>query len=200
MTHHLGQYGRVVGFDPFADPLKIAVERGHAVLQADAGSLPFASERFDLVAAFDVVEHTPDDARTLFELHRVTKPNGLLIVTVPAFNFLWTYNDIVNRHYRRYTAVDLRARLETAGFRVHRLTFNNFMIFPLVAPLMMARGTKPPRKLSAPVTDGAYQVEMEPTSPPVNMALSLVGQAEAELIKSVDLPFGTGLLALAERL
>jgi SAM-dependent methyltransferase len=199
MAHHLREWGDVVGFDPFLAPLRVAVNRGLPVVQADASRLPYASQAFDVVAALDVIEHCKDDSAVAAELHRVLRPSGVLVVSVPAFEFLWTYNDRVNRHYRRYSREQLGLVLAAAGLVVERASYTNFLIFPAVAPLLMARGDRPGRKLSAPTTDGDYQVEMEPTSPRVNTILEAVGIVEASLIGSVDLPFGTGLLCVARR-
>lgn len=200
MAHHLAQYGEVIGFDPHRGALAIARDRKCVVVQADAAALPFPDVAFDLVAALDVIEHCDDDFAVLCEIQRVLRPGGLVAITVPAFQWLWTYNDIINQHRRRYTAAQLQTRLEEAGFTIRRLTYTNCLIFPVAAPLLLARGTRPPRQLSAPTTDGAYQVEMEPVAPPVNVVLEAVGQLEAALLRRFDLPIGTGILAVAERL
>ncbi|MCS6802460.1 MAG: methyltransferase domain-containing protein [Chloroflexota bacterium] len=199
MAHHLAQYGEVIGFDPHRGALAVARERKCIVVQADAAAFPFPESAFDLVAALDVIEHCDDDFAVLCESQRVLRPGGLVAITVPAFQWLWTYNDTINRHRRRYTAEQLRTRLEEAGFAVRRLTYTNCLIFPLAAPLLLARGRRPTRRLSAPITDGAYQVEMEPASPPVNLILDVIGRLEAVLLRRFDLPVGTGLLAVAER-
>jgi SAM-dependent methyltransferase len=198
MHHHLQHYGTVVGFDPFAGALDVAVDRGHRVVQADAATLPFADESFDFIAALDVVEHCQDDFRVLSEMHRTVRRGGLVAITVPAYNWLWSFNDVINHHFRRYTAGRLRERVEEAGLKVRRIGYNNFFVFPLAAAMIRLRGLSGPQ-LSAPSTDGAHQVEMQPASPPVNVVLGLVGRLEAELIRSMDLPFGVGLLCVAER-
>ncbi|GIW10239.1 MAG: methyltransferase [Dehalococcoidia bacterium] len=199
MRHHLAPYGEVVGCDPHRGALAVAVERHCRVLQADAQALPFADQTFDLVAALDVIEHCPDDRAALGEAYRVLRPGGWAVLTVPAFSWLWTYNDVINRHYRRYTAGQLRARLEAAGFAVERLSFTNCLIFPVAAPRLLLRGERVRPPLSAPITDGAYQVEMEPAPPLLNAMLEQVGKVEATLVRWADLPVGTGLLALARR-
>ncbi|MFN8532144.1 MAG: class I SAM-dependent methyltransferase [Dehalococcoidia bacterium] len=199
MRHHLAEYGDVIGFDPHRGALAVAQQRDCEVVQADAATLPFADESFDLVAALDVIEHCDDDFAVLLELHRVLRPGGLLAVTVPAFEWLWTINDTINEHRRRYTAGQLRTRIEEAGFEIGRMSYNNFLIFPLAAPLMVARGRGGSTSRSSPITDGSYQVEMEPASPPVNFVLDRVGRIEASAIRVTDLPVGTGILCIAER-
>jgi SAM-dependent methyltransferase len=198
MHHHLEQYGTVVGFDPFVQALDVAVDRGHKVVQADASTQPIAHESIDHIAALDVVEHCEDDFRVLSEIHRTVRRGGLVAITVPAYNWLWSFNDVVNQHFRRYTAGRLRSRVEEAGLKVRRIGYNNFFVFPLAAAMIRLRGLSGP-KLSAPTTDGAHQVEMQPASPPVNLVLGLVGKLEAQLIQSMDLPVGVGILCVAER-
>jgi hypothetical protein len=131
----------------------------------------------------------------------VLAPGGHLLVTVPAFMFLWSRNDVLNAHERRYTAGELRQKLGAAGFVARRVTYNNFFVFPLAALLIAARrGTQHAPELRSHHTSAEeYQVEMEPASPLVNAALTLVGRLEAGLLGAVDLPWGTSLIALAQK-
>lgn len=201
MFHHLRRYGDVTGVENNPKPLQVARERGYDVHLAAAEAMPFPDGEFGLVAALDVLEHCPDDAAVLREIQRVSAPGALLVITSPAFQWLWSHNDDVNHHYRRYSGSELKMKLEKAGFRVRRLAFNNFFIFPLGAALILGRrkGRGEP-DLAAPDTDSdAYQVEMEPAGPAVNVALTAVGWMEAALLRRVNLPFGTGLICIAER-
>jgi len=201
MIHHLSRYGTVQGVDNNPAPLKVARRRGYRVELADAQALPFPEGSFDLVAALDLVEHCPDDRAVLAQCHRVCAPGGHIVVTVPAYQWLWTENDVLNHHYRRYTAGRLREALAGAGFRVLRMTYNNTLVFPLAGALLLARrgGGKGP-ELSTPDTDqDAYQVEMEPASPPVNAVLTVVGWLEAQLLHWMDLPFGTSIICIGRK-
>ena len=201
MFHHLSRYGAVVGIENNPKPIKIAQERGYDVRLGRAEDMPFAEGSFDLIAALDVVEHCEDDVTVLKECYRVCVPGGLLVITTPAFQWLWSRNDEVNHHFRRYAGSELSDKLDGAGFRVRRLAYNNFFVFPMAAALIRLRqksGDAP--ELAAPDTDEeAYQVEMEPTSPPVNAALTAVGWVEAALLRWVNLPVGTGIICIAER-
>ncbi len=200
MAHHLAHYGQVIGIDYNPRPLVVAGMRALDVCQGAGDGLPFGDNTFDLVALLDTVEHIPDEFGVFAEVRRVLKPGGKLIVTVPAFMWLWSYNDEINEHQRRYTAPELRQKLEISGLRVKRLSYNNFFLFPLVAGLRLLRPEQP--QLDSPhTTDAAdvYQVEMEPIPEPVNSILHTVGWVEAELLERMDLPVGVSVICVAEK-
>lgn len=200
MAHHLGHYGRYVGVDVNPKPLRVARERQLSVHLGSATCLPFASATFDLVALLDTVEHIEDDRAVFAECYRVLKPGGKLIVTVPAFMFLWSKNDVLNKHQRRYTRPQLVRSLEAQGFRVLRSSYNNFFIFPLAAAVIIARRGRFEPDLASPHFDEeAYQVEMEPTPAPLNALLSGVGRFEAAFLRRFAFPWGTGIIAIAEK-
>lgn len=200
MIHHLLRYGQVKGLEVDPRPVREARLRGYDVDLHDAAApYPFADGSFDVVTALDVIEHIEDDRPALQETYRVLKPGGHIVVTVPAFMFLWSNNDIINAHYRRYTAAELRRRLSEAGFDVKRLSYNNFFVFPLAAPLIMLRRGREPELASHHLNEEEYQVEMEPASPTVNTVLTTVGQVEAGLARWLSLPFGTSLIAIGRK-
>ena len=200
MAHHLAHYGRVVGLDYHPRPLAVAHRRGLSVCQGLGNELPFATGSFDLVALLDTIEHIPDEFGVLREVVRVLKPGGKVLITVPAFMWLWSYNDEINDHQRRYTAPELRQKLEVSGLRVTRLSYNNFFLFPPIAAIRLLRPYKP--DLESPhLTDDTdvYQVEMEPIPEPVNSVLHAVGWVEAELLARLDLPVGVSVICVAEK-
>jgi SAM-dependent methyltransferase len=203
MAHHLAHYGSVVGLDNNPRPLAVARERGLDVREGLAQDLPFEDEEFDVVALLDTVEHVPDEHEmpVFRECHRVLRPGGKLLVTVPALMWLWSHNDVLNAHHRRYTVRGLRERLSGVGLRTLRSSYNNFLVFPLAALLiLMRRGAEAEPDLASPhFDDEAYQVEMEPAPPLVNSVLGAVGWLEAQLLKLTPLPVGTGVILIAEK-
>jgi SAM-dependent methyltransferase len=201
MIHHLSRYGSVVGIDNNPIPLRIAHERGYDARLAQAEDMPFEDRSFHLVTALDVIEHCEDDEQILRECYRVCADDGLIAITVPAFQWLWTNNDVINDHKRRYSSSELREKVTEAGFTVRRMTYNNFLIFPAAAALLVARGRSDQAPdLATPSKDeDAYQVEMEPTSAPVNALLTGVGWLEANVLRLFDLPVGTSLICIAHK-
>ena len=202
MIHHLGRYGRVKGIEVDARPVRMAQQRGYDVRQADATQeIPFPDGSFDLVTALDVIEHVDQDQHILEQAFRVLRPGGHLLVTTPAFQWLWSDNDELNAHKRRYTAGQLAQRMQAAGFKIKRVSYNFFLVFPLSAPLILWRN-RTHKKMnldSHHVNIDAYQVEMEPVSPLLNAALRGAGRIEAALIGLTNLPVGTSLVCMAQK-
>ena len=200
MAHHLRLYGRYMGVDINTKPLRVARERHLPVIEGSADALPVRAEAFDLVTLLDTVEHVPNEHGVFSEVHRVLKPGGKLLVTVPAFMFLWSKNDVLNRHQRRYRRLELVHKLNTHGFRVLRSSYNNFFIFPLAAAVIVARRGRLEPDLASPHFDEeAYQVEMEPTPEPLNTLLHGVGRFEAGFLRRFNFPWGTGIIAIAAK-
>ena len=131
----LERYGEVRGIELNEQAAEVARDRGHGeVLIGRLEELPYGDSTFDLVTCLDVIEHTPDDRMTLAELRRVTVPGGWLLVTVPAYQALWSAHDEANHHYRRYSRRTLRAVALQSGWEVGRMTsFNSLLLAPAAA-------------------------------------------------------------------
>jgi hypothetical protein len=154
------------------------------------------------------VEHVPAEDRVFEECRRVLRgpgpaagqSGGKLLVTVPAFMFLWSKNDGINMHQRRYTAPELKAKLRRNGFNVLRISYNNsFLFFPSAALILLRRGRAEPELASPHFDEDAYQVEMEPAPPLLNRVLTGVGKLEVALLRCINLPVGTSIIAIAEK-
>jgi SAM-dependent methyltransferase len=201
MFHHLGRYGPVTGVDNNPRPLAVARERGYDVREAGAEDLPLEDDSFDLVGLLDIVEHCEDDLAVLREAYRVTAPGGILVVTVPAFMWLWSHNDVLNAHYRRYTRRELKEKLNRVGFRVVRASYNNFALFTAAAGLiLLRRGARQEPELQSPHFDEeSYQVEMEPAPPLLNAILKGVTWTESQVLRWLNVPAGTSIIAIARK-
>jgi SAM-dependent methyltransferase len=201
MYHHLSRYGDVIGVENHPAPVKVGQERGYDIRLGEGNSLAFEDATFDLVTALDVIEHNDDDVGMLREMHRVLKPSGLVLISVPALQWLWSFNDDINDHKRRYTAGDLESKLKDVGFTPLQSTYNNFLVFPLAAAAIFANKRKePPADLRSHYFDeDAYQVDMQPTHPIVNAVLSTVGRVEQAMLGVTSLPIGTGLISIARK-
>jgi SAM-dependent methyltransferase len=191
MLTHLARFGDARGVDMDLEAVGYCHDRGlRQVTQSGADSLPFEKETFDLVTALDVIEHIDDDLGALREMRRVMKPGGLLLLTVPAYMFLWGRQDDINLHKRRYVARQLHSRLEAAGFEVQKLTYMNSILFPAIAAIRLVRRVLPePPKLES---DFAF-----PAPQPLNVVLSAIFGSERHLLTRFDIPFGVSIMALA---
>jgi SAM-dependent methyltransferase len=200
MMHHLSRYGRVHGVDNFEKPLIVCRQRGYPCDLALAEAMPYRDDSFDLVALLDVVEHCEDDLAVLQECWRVCTPGGYLIATTPAFSWLWTDNDAINGHKRRYTTGEFASLLRQAGFVTRRLSYTFFLVFPMAATLLVLRKLRrAQQRVATPHQGAAYQVEMEPPPPGLNGPLTVIGQIETALLGAMDLPIGTSIIALAQK-
>jgi SAM-dependent methyltransferase len=144
------------------------------------------------VTCLDVIEHTPDDRATLMELRRVTRPGGFLLVTVPAYQALWSYHDEANHHYRRYGRRMLRMTALSAGWNVERMTsFNSLLLPPAAAVRLMQRRRRAGNGQSTDLEVGAAWL---------NDALERPLALEASwLRRGHTLPAGLSLLAVLRR-
>lgn len=124
---------RLTGSELFVEGLTFTRQRlPHArLMQMDATRIPFTGE-FDAIGAFDVIEHIPDDERVLGEIHRALKPGGTAIITVPQHPWLWSRQDEMAHHVRRYRTGEPEHKLRTAGFKIVYSTSFVTVLLPLL--------------------------------------------------------------------
>jgi len=136
----LARFGRVDGIEVDGAAREIASRRlGHAVLDAPLPELAGVPDRsYDLIAILDVIEHIDEDLAGLESLARKLKPGGRILITVPAFPFMWSAHDVVNHHKRRYTRRTLKALVRDAGLRLEMMSWFNSLLFPLAAAARLA--------------------------------------------------------------
>jgi ubiquinone/menaquinone biosynthesis C-methylase UbiE len=179
----------VTGVDFAPEALSFCRQRGHhRLVGSDLTVLPFRSESFDVVTALDVLEHVPNDARALDEIFRVLRPGGILVASVPAYQFLWGPHDEALHHCRRYTAPQFAEVVHRSGLRVEKETYLLSALFPVAAVMRLA--TKRRSHGSA----GLPQV-----GPVLNRALLGIQNAELAVARKASLPFGLTVLAVARK-
>lgn len=180
------------GADLSPHALGFTHSRGHnRLVGADLTCLPFKTSSFDVVSALDVIEHVPDDAKAIEELCRVLRPGGILVASVPAYQFLWGPHDEALHHCRRYTAPQFRHDLQQSALRVEKITYLLTLLFPAaVAARLASRGKKKATSAAAVL----------PTVPPwLNRALIGLQAVELKMARAASLPFGLGMLAVARK-
>lgn len=152
--------------------------------------LPFRNESFDVVAALDVLEHLEEPEKALRELYRVAKVGAKLLVTVPAYRWLWSIHDEALGHKRRYTASSLRAALEASGFRIHRLSYTVTFLFPLAVLVRLSRRY---------LIKGNRDSDLCPLPSFLNALLAFFMRVEVSMLRFMDMPFGLTVFAIAEK-
>jgi SAM-dependent methyltransferase len=156
----LGRFGTVDAIEIDGAARAIASSRlGRRVGDAPLPELPGIDDgRYDLIAVLDVVEHIADDRAALASMARKLRPGGSILITVPAFQWMWSAHDVVNHHHRRYTKKMLRRAVADAGLQLRFLSYFNSLLFPLAAGSRLAgrlTGRKdsddklPPRPINA---------------------------------------------------
>jgi SAM-dependent methyltransferase len=193
MLEPLSRYGQVTGVDMQQELVDLCHERGFPnVVLGNAYELPAADGSIDLLTLFDTIEHVPDDARVLREVRRVLTPDGLVFISVPAYQFLYANNDRVAHHERRYTARRLRERLLAAGLHPTQVTYFNTLLFPAILPAVLAK------KALERVSDPGDRTNLSHTmNPALNRALAATMGSERHLLKRRSFPFGHSIIAIA---
>ncbi len=165
--------------------------------QADATAIPFGDSVFDAVFIFDVLEHVDEEAKVLSEIRRVLRPGGALLVTVPAFMFLYGLQDEVSEHKRRYRRRPLVALLRQSGFRVDYASYFNTLLFPPIAAVRVFRRLFP--REPAPARNGASDFDLRLPGV-LESALQKLFALERHAIGNAALPFGISIFCAAKRL
>lgn len=181
--------GWVCAVDRSLHALRFVGERGVAIrVAADAPALPFRDGTFDVILAFDVLEHVTDDAGFLRELARVLAPGGALAIHVPAWPSLWSHHDEVLEHKRRYTRRSLTALLRESPLRTAYIGWASCAIFPVTVAIRWARRV-------ANAESGGADLGVVPAW--LNRLLTGVYRIESSLAAHTGLPFGVSLAAIA---
>ena len=193
----LRTFGNVEGLETSPDARAIARQRlGDSLVLHERplpGGLP-EGKRYDVVTAFDVLEHLEDPLPALRAIHGALQPGGFFLCTVPAFPLLWSAHDELHHHFRRYRAPLLRGQLEQAGFTVRWTSHFNTWLFPGIAAVRLAERLLPGKTAA----EGSSDLGKPPPAP-LNAALEALFASERHLLAHVRLPFGVSLAAVGTK-
>lgn len=181
------------GSDIFSEGFTYAKNRvpEATFFQMDAKQIPFEDE-FDVIGAFDVLEHIEDDEAVLKQMYRACKPKGGIILTVPQHDFLWSTIDEHARHVRRYHAINLKKKVKRVGFRVLRITSFISLLLPL---MIIAR--LPKRKHNSEI-DPTSELKISDT---INTVFERILDLERSMIRlGLSFPAGGSLLLIARKM
>ena len=198
MAKRLGHYGvEVISVEPLPEGAQEIASLGGEVFCATLPDLELPAESINAFGLFDVLEHLEDPSQMLDEVTRTLAPTGNLIVTVPAYQSLWSAEDEAVGHFRRYSTKALRSLLRSSGLSVISTRYLFAALVPAAAvlralPYRMGRG----REKSDAIKHTAARIHPRPT---VNKLANLVFSAEARIARSVPLPFGLSILAVAKK-
>jgi 2-polyprenyl-3-methyl-5-hydroxy-6-metoxy-1,4-benzoquinol methylase len=184
----LGQFGQVDALELDEQARAVAEQRlGRSVMSAPLPEIAgVADHHYDLVGAFDVIEHIDDDVAALASVAGKIHPGGKFVMTVPAHQWMWSAHDVVNHHKRRYSKRQLKALIDASPLRLERLGYFNSLLFPVAVAERMASKAR-----------GKDEADLTLPAKPLNAALERAFAAERHLIGRVPLPPGLSLFAVA---
>lgn len=193
----LSQFGTVTGIELDEPSIRFCRELDlHRTLVGRVDALPVPPGSHDLVCLWDVIEHTVDDRGVLAEARRALRPGGHLVLSVPAYQFLYANNDRVAHHQRRYTRGGLVARLREGGFDVRKATYVNCVLGVVIIPAVLLIKLK---ERLFPVRDDPSNNLSIRVPRPLNALLAGIFGGERHVLRHLDAPFGHSLFVVARR-
>ena len=187
----------VCGLDMSEEALSFSRRRGAAnLLRASVLCLPFKEGSFQLVSSIDVISHgtVADDEAAVSEMARTLKPGGLMVLQVPAYEWLRSTHDKAVHTKRRYTKARILRLLSSCGLEAERVTYRNSFLLP---PAFIFRKAK--NLLAAAGLIDHKSSDLAKAGPLVNFCFHLLATAETLLLPFISLPFGTSVFAVARK-
>lgn len=188
----LSRYGQVEACEYDNAMRTLAQKRGIAPVEPVhlPESIPFQPGGFDMITLFDVLEHVEEDKESLNALSGMLNPGGYILLTVPAFMFLWGTHDVMHHHKRRYHHQQLESLLAGAGFQVKQLNYFNFWLFPVTYLLRkLCKNANEDSSISGTATPTKW----------LNFLLYQLAASERFFYPFMRLPFGSTLIVLAQK-
>lgn len=189
-VEELSKFGKAWGVDIAPEAVKFCHQKGIKNVQVgSAYKTNFSAKNFDVVTLLDVLEHT-DDTRALKEISRILKDKGLLVITVPAFSWLWSKWDEVLHHKRRYTKQTLTTILEKNGYTIKKISYlYSFLVLPVLIF----------RMIKSVFSKDSYSSDFNANSKLTNVVFSQVAGFERSIMMAATIPVGTSLICVAQK-
>jgi SAM-dependent methyltransferase len=188
---YFARLAEVYGVDVSVQAIDLCRQRGIKHVSLIEPDQPLdAFGQFDLITMLDVLEHLADDRQALRQMMPLLKPGAGLLVTVPAYEFLWSGEDYVSGHQRRYTRRSLAETFHSSGYSVVKLTYFNTLLFPLQVVTILWRRLFQPRSM--------YTTNLAPMPRRLNSLLTSGMSSEARFLRRVNFPFGGSLLGYGQ--
>ncbi len=184
MFNTLSTFGNVDGSEPEAEARAVAETRGYRKFFDTHKAVLSEGGQYQLIGAFDVIEHIEDDVQFVKELSQLTVQGGHLVATVPAFQFLWGVHDVTHMHYRRHTTASMRKLLEGAGYEICHARYWNVFLFPVA--LVM-------RLLGRSGESGLHP------HPLVRSVLQVLIWIEVRVVRYLPIPFGLSVVIVGRK-
>jgi SAM-dependent methyltransferase len=183
----LGGFGHIDGLELDDEAAALSEKRlGRKVMRSPLPALDEVPDDYDLIGAFDVIEHIDDDTAALAAIATKLKSGGKFIMTVPAHPWMWTAHDVANHHKRRYSKRALRKLVEGSPMRLDKIGYFNSLLFPLAVTQRAASKLR-----------GKDNGDVSLPAAPLNRSLEAVFASERYLVGRLPLPPGLSLFAVA---
>lgn len=186
----LSNFGKYTGIEPSEFALNLMKkEARESVEKKSIEDLHIDQKKYDLIALFDVLEHIRDDTWALNRIYEKLSNGGRLIITVPAYQFLWSKHDEVHHHFRRYTKNNLEKKIKDAGFTVIESSYFNFILFPVALVL----------RIVSKLFESVASIGGGEVNPFLNRLFINILRVEAKLMALFPLPFGLSIIVLCRK-
>jgi len=198
MLDNLAGFGHPMGLEIDLESARCCKQRGFEGVCLGSGySLPLKDNSLDLITLFDTLEHMKDDRKVVRQCAAALKPGGHLMITSPAYQFLYADNDRIAQHQRRYTLSNLKRIVSSSGLDVVKGTYFNVLLFPLILPAVLLLKAKQGLSRMLFKTAGSATNLSYRYPGPLQSALKCIFSFERHLLTRISSPAGHSIVLIA---